>query len=73
MLGPFIKGERVELGIELKSFCFDTMINYQFSQKLKLLENNEFNHLTIILILPLMCGPILSLITRVRHVEFLTF
>ena len=25
------------------------MLNYQFSQKFKLLENDEFNHLTIIL------------------------
>lgn len=28
---------------------FNTMINYQFSQKLKLIENDEVNNLTIIL------------------------
>ena len=32
------------------------VINYQFSQKLKLLENCEFNHLTIILTLLITCG-----------------
>ena len=36
---------------ELKETCFNTMINYQFSQMLKLLGNCEFNHLTIILTL----------------------
>ena len=34
-----------------------TLVNYCFSQKFKLLENCEFNHLTILLILPLTCGP----------------
>ena len=29
--------------------CYDTMINYQLSQKFKLLGNNELNHLTNIL------------------------
>ena len=29
------------------------MINYQLSEKFKLLGNSEFNHLTIILTLPL--------------------
>ena len=37
------------------------MLNYQLSQKLKLLGNNECNHLTIILTLPLTCGPKLPL------------
>jgi hypothetical protein len=27
--------------------CSDTMINYQLFQKVKLLENGEFNHLPI--------------------------
>ena len=30
-------------------FEFDTMINYNLFQKLKLLDNCEFDHLTIIL------------------------
>ena len=36
-------------GIEVRISCSDTMINYRFSQKLKLLGNDEFNNLTIIL------------------------
>ena len=32
--------------IELKISCFNTMLNYRFSQKLKLLGYNKFNHLT---------------------------
>lgn len=31
------------------NFCFNTMLNYQLFQKLKLLGNGEFNLLTIIL------------------------
>ena len=42
-------GGGMETGIELSISCSDTMINYQFSQKLKLLGNSEFNHLIIIL------------------------
>ena len=42
-------GGRVKPGIELKIFCSDTILNYQLSQKFKLLGNDEFNHLTIIL------------------------
>ena len=38
---------RVKLGIEFKISCSDTMLNYWLSQKVKLLENGEFNHLTI--------------------------
>ena len=34
----------------------ECLIKYQLSQKLKLLGNGEFNHLTIILTLPLTCG-----------------
>lgn len=30
--------------------CFDTMTNYHLSQSCKLMENDEFNQLTIILI-----------------------
>ena len=38
---------RVKLEIELRISCSDTMLNYRLSQKLKLLGNCEFNHLTI--------------------------
>ena len=39
----------MELRFELGITCSDTMRNYQFSQKLKLLGNGEFNRLTNIL------------------------
>ena len=42
-------GGRVESGIKLKVYCSNTMLNYWFSQKFKLLGNCEFNHLTIVL------------------------
>ena len=32
--------------IELKISCFDTMLNYRLSQKVKLLGYGKFNHLT---------------------------
>ena len=38
-----------KIEIKLKIFYSDTMINYRLSQKLTLLGNGEFNHLTIIL------------------------
>jgi len=37
------------------------LLNYQLSQKLKLLRNCEFNHLTINLTLSLTCGLKISL------------
>ena len=37
----------LKLEIELGIFCSDTMLNYRLFQKLKLLGNCEFNHLTI--------------------------
>ena len=40
-------GGRIKPEIELRIFCSDTMLNYQLSQKFKLLENGKFNHLTI--------------------------
>ena len=45
----FKMGGRIKLGIERRISCSDTMLNYRLSQKLKLklLENGEFNHLTI--------------------------
>jgi len=39
-------GGRVKPKIKLRISYSNTMLNYQFSQKFKLLENNEFNHLT---------------------------
>ena len=45
-------GGRVKPGIELRISCSDTMLNYRLSQKLKLLGNGEFNHLTISLTKP---------------------
>ena len=36
---------RIEIGFKLKTSCFETMINYHLSQKLKLLGNDQFNHL----------------------------
>ena len=38
-----------------------SVLYYRLSQKLKLLGNGEFNHLTISLTLPLTCGPKLPL------------
>ena len=40
---------KVESGFEFGITCLDTMRNYRFSKKLKLLENDEFNHLINIL------------------------
>lgn len=42
-------GGRVNTRIEFRVSCSDTMINYRLSQKLKLLRNDEFNHLNIVL------------------------
>ena len=39
----------MKIEIKLRIFYSDTMINYRLSQKLTLLGNGEFNHLTIIL------------------------
>ena len=41
-------GGRVKTIIELRISYSDTMLNYWFSQKFKLLGNGEFNHLIII-------------------------
>ena len=38
-----------KIEIKLRIFYSDTMINYRLSQKLTLLGNGEFYHLTIIL------------------------
>ena len=37
-------GSRVEIGSGFRTTCYDIMLNYQFSQKIKLLGNDEFNH-----------------------------
>jgi hypothetical protein len=39
----------VETWFKFRITCSDIMINYQLSQKFKLLGNDGFNHLTIIL------------------------
>jgi len=45
----FKMGDRVKTQSKLKTTCSETMINYELSQKRKLLGNCEFNHfLTII-------------------------
>ena len=38
----------METRIKFRTSCFDIMMNYQLSQKLKLLGNFELNHLIII-------------------------
>ena len=43
-------GSRVEIGSGFRTTCYDIMLNYQFFQKFKLLGNDKFNHLIIILI-----------------------
>ena len=40
---------KVNTRIEIMIFWFDIMMNYQLFQNVKLLGNNEFNNLTIIL------------------------
>ena len=40
-------GGRIKSEIKLRIFCSDIMLNYQLSQKFKLLGNGKFNHLTI--------------------------
>ena len=56
-------GGRVKPRIEFKISCSDTMLNYGLSQKLKLLGNGEFNHLTISLTRPKSGIPIQKLIS----------
>ena len=48
----FKMGGGVKPGIKLKISCSDTILNYRLSQKLKLLGNDEFNHLIISLTKP---------------------
>jgi hypothetical protein len=46
-------GELMELRFDPMTFGSDTKLNYQLSQKLKLIGRGKFNHLTIILTLSL--------------------
>ena len=36
--------DRIDTRIKIKIFYFDTIINYRFSKKFKLLRNSEFNN-----------------------------
>ena len=49
------KNNFVEFGFQIKLIQIG-LLNYRLSQKFKPLGNFEFNHLTIILTLPLTCG-----------------
>lgn len=42
-------GGKAETMFELMNTCSNTMVNYQYNQKLKLLQMVEVNHLTVIL------------------------
>ena len=42
-------GELTESRFDPITFDFDTMLNYQLSQKLKLIGRGKFNHLTFTL------------------------
>jgi hypothetical protein len=41
--------ERTKLRFDPKTFGCDTMLNYQLSQKVKLIGRGKFNYLTVIL------------------------
>ena len=43
----------MQIGIELRISCSDIMINYRLFQMFKLLGDDEFNHLIIILTIAL--------------------
>jgi hypothetical protein len=45
-----IGSEMIESRFDLTTFGSDTILNYQLSQKFKLIEICKFNHLTITLI-----------------------
>ena len=70
-------GDRVKQGIELRISCSDIMLNYKLSQKFKLLENGEFNYLTIsltklnIVKVKLWLGGMISNIVKFTCVELL--
>ena len=44
-----MEGELTESKFDPKTFDFDTILNYQLSQKLKLIGRDKFNHLINIL------------------------
>jgi hypothetical protein len=52
-----VNRSRVKKSFELMSTCSDIMLNHQFSQKLKLFGNGEFNCLTVILIVSMLTFP----------------
>ena len=51
MIFNIFMGGRIKLGIKLMISCFYIMLNYQLFKKFKLIGNDEFNHLTIVLTL----------------------
>ena len=53
--------QNLNLNPNCQTIKTQTLRNYRLSQKVKLLGYGEFNHLTNILTLPLMCGLRLSL------------
>ena len=42
----YMKSKAKETKIKLRTFYFNIMLNYRFSQKFKLLEYSKFNNLT---------------------------
>lgn len=45
----FLIKDRVDTWFKLRNTCFDIIINYHLSQKLKQIGDGEFNHLIIVL------------------------
>jgi hypothetical protein len=45
----------MEVRFDLMTFSSDTMLKHHFSQNLKLIERDKFNHLIITLTLTLTC------------------
>lgn len=45
----FLIKDRVDTWFKLRTTCFDIIINYHLSQKLKQIGDGEFNHLIIVL------------------------
>ena len=42
-------GDRADTRFEFRTTCFDIMIKYHLSKKVKLLKNDKFNYLIAIL------------------------
>ena len=47
-MGVKTGGRVEEIMIKLKTFCFDTILNYRLFQKFKLLRYDKFNHLRFV-------------------------